>query len=228
MLDTYLVAPKTLRRLRTGPAGAFIDGFADALNREGYSAASAVRYIRAADHLGRFMLTNGGTLADVGPQTLKIFRRHLPTCSCPEVKRGKANHHVYFGAKRFRQYLIGIGVCESDNPSNAEICEPAIVSGFRRWMQKHRGAKAPTLRLYCRDATVMLEVLGHDVGEWDPKRVRTFLLDSARNCGVSTAEKGVAVTPHSVCHRRVLLPLPSAIPDRRHRVGEFSRDSLLL
>jgi site-specific recombinase XerD len=34
-------------------------------------------------------------------------------------------------------------------------------------------------------------VLGHDVGEWDPKRVRTFLLDSARNCGVSTAEKRV-------------------------------------
>ena len=55
MLDTYLVAPKTLRRLRSGPGGALIDGFADALEREGYSAASAIRYIRAADHLGRFM-----------------------------------------------------------------------------------------------------------------------------------------------------------------------------
>jgi site-specific recombinase XerD len=194
MLDRYLVAPKTLNRLRTGPAGAFMDRFADTLEQEGYSAASAVRYIRAGDHLGRFMLTNGGTLTDVGPQTLETFRRHLPTCSCPEAKGGKANHHVYFGAKRFREYLIGIGVCESDNPSNAEISEPAIVSGFRRWMQKHRGAKASTLRLYCRDASVMLEVLGHDVSEWDPKRVRTFLLDSARNCGISTAEKRVTST----------------------------------
>lgn len=36
MLDTYLVAPKTLKRLRSGPSGAFIDDFADALERDGY------------------------------------------------------------------------------------------------------------------------------------------------------------------------------------------------
>ncbi|WP_236674415.1 site-specific integrase [Paraburkholderia hospita] len=191
MLDTYLVAPKTLRRLRTGPAGAFIDGFADALERDGYSAASAERYIRAADHLGRFMLMSGRPLAEVGPQMLEIFRRHLPTCSCPDAKGGKANHHVYFGAKRFREYLIGIGVCQAGKPATAEICEPNIVSGFRRWMQRHRGAKPATLRLYCRDATTMLELLGHDVGGWDPKRVRTFLLDSVGKCSVSTTEKRV-------------------------------------
>lgn len=191
MLDTYLVAPKTLRRLRTGPAGAFIDGFADALERDGYSAASAERYIRAADHLGRFMLMSGRPLAEVGPQMLEIFRRHLPTCSCPDAKGGKANHHVYFGAKRFREYLIGIGVCQAGKPATAEICEPNIVSGFRQWMQRHRGAKPATLRLYCRDATTMLELLGHDVREWDPKRVRTFLLDGVGKCSVSTAEKRV-------------------------------------
>jgi site-specific recombinase XerD len=191
MLDTYLVAPKTLRRVRTGPAGAFIDGFADALERDGYSAASAVRYIRAADHLGRFMLMSGRPLAEVGPQMLQIFRRHLPTCSCPEAKGGKANHHVYFGAKRFHEYLIGIGVCEAGIPASAGVCEPAIVSDFRRWLQRHRGAKPATLRLYCRDATTMLESLGDDVSGWDPKRVRTFLLDSVCKCGISTAEKRI-------------------------------------
>ena len=46
MLDTYLVAPKTLKRLRSGPSGVFIDDFADALERDGYSAASAIRYHR--------------------------------------------------------------------------------------------------------------------------------------------------------------------------------------
>jgi site-specific recombinase XerD len=191
MLDTYLVAPKTLKRLRSGPSGVFIDDFADALERDGYSAASAIRYLRAADHLGRFMLAHGGTLAETGPQTLEIFFRHLPTCTCPEAKGGKTNHHVYFGAKRFREYLIEIGVCQDNKPSIAQIREPAIVGGFRRWLQKHRGAKAPTIRLYCRDATAMLKVLGDDSGQWDPKQIRTFLLNSARSCGAGTAEKRV-------------------------------------
>src|SRR5471032_2474365 len=191
MLDTYLVAPKTLKRLRSGPSGVFIDDFADALERDGYSAASVIRYLRAADHLGRFMLAQGRTLADTGPETPEIFFRHLPACTCPEANGGTINHHVYFGARRFREYLIEIGVCQDNKPSIAEIREPAIVGSFRRWLQKHRGAKAPTIRLYCRDATAMLKVLGDDASQWDSKQIRTFLLNSARSCGAGTAEKRV-------------------------------------
>jgi site-specific recombinase XerD len=226
MLDTYLVAPKTLRHLRTGPAGAFIDGFADALERDGYSAASAVRYIRAADHLGRFMLMSGRPLVEVGPQMLQIFRRHLPTCSCPDAKGGKANNHVYFGAKRFHEYLIGIGVCEAGIPASAGVCEPAIVSDFRRWMQRHRGAKPATLRLYCRDATTMLESLPDDVSGWDPKRVRTFLLDSVCKCGVSTAEKRItsarAFLRYLCVHGLCRACLDQAVPTLAHwRLSTF-------
>jgi hypothetical protein len=52
MLEKYFSAPKTLRRLRGGITGPHIDGFADDLEREGYAKPSAVRYIRAAVHLG--------------------------------------------------------------------------------------------------------------------------------------------------------------------------------
>lgn len=191
MLDTYLVAPKTLKRLRSGPSGAFIDGFADALEGDGYSAASAIRYLRAADHLGRFMLAVGSSLANTGPQTPEVFYRHLPTCSCPGAKGGKVNHHNYFGARRFYKYLITIGVCQDHASLIAEIREPEIVIDFRRWLQKHRGAKAPTIRLYCRDATLMLEVLGDDTSQWNPKQIRMYLLNGARSCGIATAEKRV-------------------------------------
>ena len=37
MIDRYFSAPKTLRRLRGGLSGAYIDGFADALTRDGYA-----------------------------------------------------------------------------------------------------------------------------------------------------------------------------------------------
>src|SRR6266545_7837892 len=37
MLEEYFCAPKTLARLRTGLSGPYIDGFADALEQDGYS-----------------------------------------------------------------------------------------------------------------------------------------------------------------------------------------------
>jgi len=51
MLEKYFSATKTLRRLRTGPSGPYIDGFADALESASYSKASAIRYLRNAAHL---------------------------------------------------------------------------------------------------------------------------------------------------------------------------------
>lgn len=55
MLEKYFSAPKTLRRFRGGISGQHIDGFADDLELDRYAPASAVRYIRAAAHLGCFV-----------------------------------------------------------------------------------------------------------------------------------------------------------------------------
>ena len=62
MLEAYFSAQKTLARLRTGPSGPHIDGFADALEHDGYSPASAVRYLRAAAHFGHFLHKRRRTL----------------------------------------------------------------------------------------------------------------------------------------------------------------------
>jgi len=51
MLETYFIAPKTLARLRAGPSGSYIDGFAATLKQDSYSRPSAIRYLRAAAHL---------------------------------------------------------------------------------------------------------------------------------------------------------------------------------
>jgi hypothetical protein len=47
MLETHLSSPVTRRRLRTGPAAAHIDAFADWLHRQGYKPSSI-------DNLGVF------------------------------------------------------------------------------------------------------------------------------------------------------------------------------
>src|SRR6267142_802909 len=186
MLETYFGAPKTLERLRAGPSGPYMDGFAASLIRDGYRAATAVRYLRAAAHLGHFLQGRGGTLANID---LSAFFQHLRTCRCPRSKRGRRNHHTSFGAKRYRDYLVQIGVCRCSVMPEIQSADPALVVDFQRWLQKHRGAAEPTVRQYSRGATELLLALGDDPTRWNAKAVRAHFLERTARCGVGTAEK---------------------------------------
>jgi hypothetical protein len=113
MLERYFTARMTLRRLRFGPSGPYVDGFAAVLERDGYAKSIAKRYLRAAVHLGYFLQQQGKAIADVDSTTPEIFSRHLATCCCP-LSSGEGNsHHPYFGAKRYCEYLMQIGICHS-------------------------------------------------------------------------------------------------------------------
>src|SRR5512145_2676643 len=162
MLEKYFSAPKTLDRLRGGLSGPYIDGFADALKQDGYSPASAVRYLRIAAHLGRFVQRKGGSLADIDPRMLDVFRRHLRRCHCPLSNGGRTNHHTRFGAKRFYDYLMQRGICSRYPSPDADEAEPELIVSFRDWFRMHRGAAEPTLRQYCRGAAGLLGALGAD------------------------------------------------------------------
>src|SRR3974377_2230041 len=82
MLETYFSASKMLGHLRSGPSGPYLDGFAAALKRRGYSAGTAVRYLRAAAHLGHVVAWQGAMPSDLD---LAVFSEHLRTCRCPRV-----------------------------------------------------------------------------------------------------------------------------------------------
>ncbi|TIU11388.1 MAG: hypothetical protein E5W44_10955 [Mesorhizobium sp.] len=69
-----------LEHLRSGPSGPYLDGFATVLERQGYGPETAVRYLRAAAHIGHVMAEQGAGLTDVD---LAAFGEHLRTCRCP-------------------------------------------------------------------------------------------------------------------------------------------------
>ena len=186
MLETYFAAPKTIERLRAGPSGPYMDGFAALLKRDGYRAATAVRYLRAAAHLGHFLQDRGRTLANID---LSAFFQHLRTCRCPRSEGGRRNHHTSFGAKRYRDYLVQIGVCRCSVMPELRSADPALVVDFRRWLQKHRGAAEPTVRQYSRGATELLLALGDDPTCWNANGVRAHFVERTARCGVGTAEK---------------------------------------
>ena len=159
MLEKYFSAPKTLRRLRGGISGPHIDAFADDLERDRYAPASAVRYIRAAAHLGCFVQRKGGVLSDIDSDTIDSFDRHLSRCRCPHFKRAKIGYHSRFGVKLFHQHLVGCGICSTE-PVPEVSAVPVLVTAFCDWFRTHRGVKEPTLRQYARGATDLLRDAG--------------------------------------------------------------------
>lgn len=189
MLEKYFSAPKTLRRLRSGLSGPHIDSFAESLSRHGYAHATAIRYIRAAAHLGCFVQRQRSALAEIDLNTLQLFRRHLARCRCPQSNGGRTGYHAYFGVKLFHQCLIQCGICPPPATAGTEHVVPPLISSFVTWFQTHRGVAQPTLRLYSRGATELLAALGEDVRTWNPQSLRVFLLNRANECGAETTQK---------------------------------------
>ena len=191
MLENFFCAPKTLRRLRTGPSGPYIDGFADELTRAGYSGATAVRYLRAAAHLGYFVHRARADLESVDASTLGAFARHFPRCRCPRSNGGATGYHAYFGARLFQRYLSQLHVCRDGEVTVEGFDEPALVTAFCDWLQAHRGASKPTVRLYARDATQLVKELGEDVSTWTVRAVREFVTCRTTRSGVVTTQKRI-------------------------------------
>jgi site-specific recombinase XerD len=190
MLENYFSAPKTLRRLRVGPTGPYVDGFAGALERDGYAKTAAVRYLRAAAHFGCFVHLGGVVLADVDARTLEAFGHHFQHCRCPEPNGGTTGYHAHFGVKLFHRYLVGLGICRTVLAAQ-HLAEPALVAAFRHWLRTHRGASEPTIRLYSRGATELIEALGEDIDGWTVRHVRDFLLDRADRCGAPSTQRRI-------------------------------------
>jgi len=189
MLEKYFSAPKTLARLRTGLSGPYIDGFADALEQDGYSPLTAIRYLRAAAHLGRFLERWRSSFAEIDSKTLDAFNRHLPRCHCPPLNRGRDNYHTRCGASRFHRYLVSTGICLPHSRTGTNRSEPELIVSFRDWFRQHRGAAEPTLRQYTRGATALIDTLGTDPRRWNAAQVRKFMLDRSRHGKVETTQK---------------------------------------
>ena len=220
MLEEYFSAPKTLRRLRTGPSAPYIDGFAATLQENGYSVASAVRYLRAAVHLGHFLDSRGMSFSAIDVGISESFRQHLPRCRCPLSNGGIINHHVVFGVKRFHQYLTQLGVCPSEPAPVIEPNEPPLIADFRHWLEVHRGAAPPTVKQYCRGAGELLNALGADPDRWDARQVRTLFIGPTDQGGAATAEKRVtavrAFLRYLIAQGQCPTDLDKAVPVQAH------------
>ena len=82
MLERLFKTDSTPCRLRDGPAGPFLDGFAGSMLAAGYSSRTVGSYVHDADHLGQWAGRRGVAVADFDEDLLARFVRHLLRCRC--------------------------------------------------------------------------------------------------------------------------------------------------
>jgi hypothetical protein len=129
MLENYFEKPFVLDRLRSGPSGPYIDGFAQLLDRQGYSWWTAQGFLRAAAHLGQFAQAHGIPLDSIGRSVLEDFRLHRPSCRCPR-SNGGTKETVVRGAKLFVAHLSETGVLKSWEAEEKDAQHPSrVISG---------------------------------------------------------------------------------------------------
>jgi site-specific recombinase XerD len=176
MLERCFKKPATLYRLRGGPAGPFLDGFAESMCAGGYSSGTSGSYLQAADHLGQWAARRGVAIADLDEDLLARFVRHLPRCRCRGGKRG-GHKRVPFRVHAFLRYLREAGVVTTSAP---EATRPPLVTEYGAWMRDRRGLAATTMARALPVVQALLGTVGHDPAGLDAAGVRRFVLEYVR------------------------------------------------
>ncbi len=148
MLTTYFKHPFTLRKLRSGPAGPYLDDFASQLMQVGYCRYRIRAYLRGAGRFSAWAANAGLTIDTLGSQALAQFRRFLESQGRLRYRRGECSD-TFLGARHFVGFLQATGVV----PTPAPAVEPALLTEFCHWMHTRRGVTETTLRGYPRNGS---------------------------------------------------------------------------
>lgn len=182
MLERCFKNPLTLHRLHTGPAGPFLDGFAESMGAAGYSSETIGSYLHAADHLGQWAVQRRVAIADLDEDLLAHFLRHLARCRC----RGQRGGHtrVPFRVQAFLRYLREAGVVTTSVPA---ATRPPLVTEYGAWMRDRRGLAATTMAHSVPVVQALLATVGDDPTGLDAAGVRRFVLEYIRQHAPASA-----------------------------------------
>lgn len=175
-LEKFFNDERCIARLRAGPAGRFLDGFADHLDGLGFKPDTGQRHVESVVHMTRLPMFDGVAAEILGDDHIDAFRRHLAKCRCRQRPRGGKS---VSRAQCFLEYLRQIGVAEPRRLPQ----DPPLITSFCEWMRRHRGSADDTLSGYCLVLRAFLSRIGDDARGYDARILRSFVLDYGRGKG---------------------------------------------
>ena len=188
MLTTYFKHPFTLRKLRSDPAGPYLDDFASQLTQVGYCRDRIRDYLRGAGRFSTWAQSDGLAADALDSQALAQFRRFLDSQDRLRYRRGEYSD-TFVGARHFVGFLQARGVV----PTPAPAVEPELLTEFCHWMHTQRGVTETTLNSYRPALRRLLNALGEHPEHYTAKQLRGFVLDRIRGHRTSQARTTVTV-----------------------------------
>lgn len=181
MLEDYFRAGSTVARLRSGPTGPFLDGFAEDLRQRGYVPLTIRSYVNAVSHLGRWMEQEGIAPDGLDSRQLDAFiAQHRGT------RGGGANTDLLAGVRQFLAFLRCQGTIPEVQAQRTDR-HPELLARFERWMVRHRGVTAPTLDTY-RPMVIEFIRIADEPTQYTAGTVRKFISDWIGRGGRSYAK----------------------------------------
>jgi len=178
MLSKLFAAPARLRAIRSAPAGALVERFAEHLILRGYAEITARRHIRAAEHLVCWAIREGLAVRDVGARELRSFAGHLAHCRCGRYCCSKRTE-IVGGARLFLNHVGG-----NERPSirnrEPEPNEPDLLRSFFAWMKERRGTSDAGLYNYGQPIRRLLHRINEDPSKLDAHLLRRFVLKESQ------------------------------------------------
>lgn len=188
MLTIYFEHPFTLRKLRSGPAGPYLDDFAAQLAQAGYSRDKIRAHLRGAGRFSGWAAQAGLAIEGLDARALAQFGRRLDAQGRLRCRRGQYSN-TFVGARHLVDWLQARGVV----PTPAVAGEPELLTEFCHWMHTQRGVTETTLKSYRPALRRLLVVLGDQPEQYTAKQLRELVLERTRENKTSQAKTTVTV-----------------------------------
>ena len=172
MLDCDLNRTHVPDRLRSGPAGPFLDGLAAALDTQGYSPKTISYRLTDAAHLGLWSARCGIPITSLDDDVLARFNRHLLKCRCLGTKHS-GYPRTPFRVRTFVEHLRQMGVVTAPKAEALRTYTP--VQEYCAWMCQQRGLTERTLVTYAPLVRALIDALGDDPTRYDAAGLRAFV-----------------------------------------------------
>ncbi|MGA7982349.1 MAG: tyrosine-type recombinase/integrase [Chromatiaceae bacterium] len=188
MLTTYFKHPFTLRKLRSGPAGPYLDSFASHLARAGYSRDKVRAYLRGTGRFSAWAAQTDLMIDHLDSRLLVPFGRYLDSQARLRCRRGEYSP-TFLGARHFVDFLEARGLVATPAPA----VEPELLTAFCHWMRSQRGVTETTLNGYRPALRHLLVALGDHPEQYTAKQLRGFVLSRTRDNKTSQTKTTVTV-----------------------------------
>lgn len=138
-----LVANAAEQRLRAGPLGPHLDGFAQQLREQGYASWGVRDRVRVVARLGRWLERNGRTVDELSEARIERFLRR-------NGRRGSGRRGDVATLRQLLSFLRARGVVRSSEAVVVRTERDVIEDAFVHYLSQERALQASTQQSYLR------------------------------------------------------------------------------